>query len=311
MKTFALILLAAGIAQAEIPFEEVSLDRPASTLHAALYQPAGARDLVVIHAGSGPTDRNGNQPSMHNDSLKLLAEGLAERGLAVLAIDKRGVGQSVMSIDERALRPSTFIADLVAWAEWAGAHNPDWRVHLLGHSEGALFAKAAAVQADAASVISLAGAGRPIGVVLREQTEGKRPGEIGEDFERILSSLEAGRQVTEIPAVFNALFRPSIQPYLIEWLAMDPAALAADLKTPLLVIGGSTDIQVGRTDFNALSNQTTRAEWIDGMNHVLKAVEGEIAAQLPSYTNPELPLHPALVPLIAEWIESVGDPSRE
>lgn len=311
MKILTLILLAAGLAGADIPLEAVSLDRPELTLHATLYQPAGARDLVVIHAGSGPTDRHGNQPSMHNDSLKLLAEGLAERGVAVLAVDKRGVGRSVVSIDERALRPSVFIADLVAWAEWAGAHNPDWRVHLLGHSEGALFAKAAGVRADAASVISLAGAGRPIGVVLREQTEGKRPGEIGEQFERILSSLESGRAVTEVPPLLHALFRPSIQPYLIEWLAMDPAALAADLETPLLVIGGSTDIQVGRADFNTLSSDARRAEWIDGMNHVLKAVEGEIAAQLPSYTNPELPLHPALVPLIVEWIESIGDPGRE
>ncbi|MDT8408384.1 MAG: alpha/beta fold hydrolase [Wenzhouxiangellaceae bacterium] len=311
MKILTLILLAAGLADAEIPLEEVSLDRPGLTLHATLYQPAGARDLVVIHAGSGPTDRHGNQPSMHNDSLKLLAEGLAERGVAVLAVDKRGVGQSVMPTDERALRPSVFIADLVAWAEWAGARNPDWPVHLLGHSEGALFAKAAAGRADAASVISLAGAGRPIGVVLREQTEGKRPGKIGEDFERILSSLEAGQQVAEIPPMFNALFRPSIQPYLIEWLAMDPAALAADLETPLLVIGGGTDIQAGRADFNALGHQATRAEWIDGMNHVLKAVEGDITAQLPSYTNPDLPLHPALVPLLAEWIERIGNPGRE
>ncbi len=306
MKLYALILLAAGLAQAQNPVEEVALDRAELILHASLYSPAGASELVIVHAGSGPTDRHGNQASMNNNSLKLLAEGLAGHGVAVLAIDKRGVGQSVMSIDEHALRPSIYIGDLVAWVEWARARNPDWKIHLLGHSEGALFAKAAAARTNVASVISLAGAGRPAGVLLREQTEGRRPGQIGVEFERILSSLESGQEVTEVYPLLNTLFRPSIQPYLIEWLAMDPAALAAELEAPLLVIAGSTDIQVSRADFDALADQASEAEWIDGMNHVLKAVEGTLPEQLPSYTNPDLPLHRELVPVIVDWIDDPG-----
>ncbi|MDP1125062.1 hypothetical protein Q5O12_26425, partial [Klebsiella pneumoniae] len=90
--------------------------------------------------------------------------------------------------------------------------------------------------------------------------------------------------------LLQALFRPSIQPYLIEWLAMAPAELAAGLDAPLLVIGGSTDVQVGRVDFDALAAHADRSEWIDGMNHVLKAVEGPLPAQMPSYTDPSLPL---------------------
>jgi len=304
MKFLTLIFLVAGLAQAQSPVEEVTLDRPELTLHASLYRPSDASDLVIVHAGSGPTDRHGNQASMNSNSLKLLAEGLAGHGVAVLAIDKRGVGQSVMSNDENALRPSIYIADLIAWIEWASARNPDWRIHLLGHSEGALFAKAAAARARVASVISLAGAGRPAGILLREQTEGRRPGEIGVEFERILSSLESGQEVAEVSPLLNTLFRPSIQPYLIEWLAMDPAELAAQLNAPLLVIAGSTDIQVTRADFDALAGQASEAEWIEGMNHVLKAVEGTLPEQLPSYTNPDLPLHQDLVPVIGDWIES-------
>lgn len=306
MKLFTLILLAAGLAQAQDPVEEVALDRSELTLHASLYSPTGATDLVIVHAGSGPTDRHGNQTSMKNDSLKLLAESLAGQGVAVLAIDKRGVGQSVMSIDEHALRPSIYIGDLVAWVEWASRRNPDWSIHLLGHSEGALFAKAAATETDVASVISLAGAGRPAGVLLREQTEGRRPGQIGVEFERILSSLESGQEVAEVSPLLNTLFRPSIQPYLVEWLGMDPAALAARLDVPLLVISGSSDIQVSRADFDALAEQASQAKWIEGMNHVLKAVEGTLPEQLPSYTNPDLPLHEQLVPVIVDWIEDPG-----
>lgn len=306
----AVFVLGFGSALGATSVEDIGLTRSDAALKASLRHPDGAGDLVIIHPGSGPTDRNGNQPSMTNNSLKLLAEGLAERGVGVLSIDKRGVGQSSMALDERDLRPSHFIGDLVAWVAWARERAPASRVHLLGHSEGALFAKAAARRADVASVISLAGAGRSIGVVLREQTEGRRPGQLGVEFEQVLSSLEAGKVVGEVSPLLEALFRPSIQPYLIEWLTMDPAAIAADLDVPLLVIGGSSDLQVGRSDFEALRGAASRAEWIDGMNHVLKAVEGEMAAQLPSYTSPDLPLHEALVPLVVEWLDSVPDRRR-
>ena len=307
IKSLVLCLLVIGVARAEIPFEEVMLTRPDLTLHAGLRYPEAAVDLVIIHPGSGPTDRDGNQGPMTNNSLKFLAEGLAGRGVAVLSVDKRGAGNTAMKPEESELRPSHYIGDLVAWVEWAKARAPGLRVHLLGHSEGALFAKAAARRADVASVISLAGAGRPIGVVLREQTEGRRPGELGVEFERVLSSLESGEEVGEVSPLLQALFRPSVQPYLIEWLAMDPAAMAAELEVPLLVIGGSSDIQVKRADFDALAGPATRAEWIDGMNHVLKAVAGEMAAQLPSYMNPDLPLHGALVPLVVDWLGAVSD----
>ncbi|AKS42467.1 alpha/beta hydrolase [Wenzhouxiangella marina] len=299
----ALLLLNCAAALADRPAEAVVLDRPDAELYGSLYWPEGAGQAVILHAGSGPTDRHGNQPGMQNDSLRLLARGLVAEGIAVLAIDKRFAGESRTSLSEAEIRPSVYVEDLRAWVDWLHARNAQLRIHLLGHSEGALFAKAAAMRSEVASVISLAGAGRPAGVILREQTEGRRPGEIGVEFERVLSSLESGQRVDEVSPLLQALFRPSIQPYLIEWLAIDPAALAAGLDVPLLVIGGSSDIQVGRADFDALAAHADRAEWIDGMNHVLKAVEGALPAQLPSYTDPSLPLHEALLPLIADWIE--------
>lgn len=305
MNALMLVLTAAGLAQLAVPVEEVTLERPEVILHGSLYSPTDARELVIVHAGSGPTDRHGNQRAMKNDSLKRLAEGLAEQGVAVLGVDKRGVGQSRMEIDEQSLRPSVFIDDLVAWVEWAGERNPDWRIHLLGHSEGALFAKVAATRTEVSSVISLAGAGRPAGVFLREQTAGRLPGDLGLEFERVLASLEAGEEVAEVSPMLNVLVRPSIQPYLIEWLALDPVAVAAELDVPLLVIAGSTDIQVKRADFDALAAQAARSEWVEGMNHVLKAVEGPLSAQLPSYSNPDLPLHEDLMPALIGWIDSL------
>jgi uncharacterized protein len=63
-------------------------------LHGTLTWPDGSDSVptVLILAGSGPVDRDGNLPSACNDSLKLLANGLADQGIASLRIDKRGVG---------------------------------------------------------------------------------------------------------------------------------------------------------------------------------------------------------------------------
>jgi uncharacterized protein len=302
MRTLMILLLASGMAMAEE--QAVELTRDDLTLHGTLLHPENATDLVILHVGSGPTDRQGNQQGMINNSHQMLAEGLAENGLAVLRFDKRGVGESRWNQPETEIRPSHYINDLAAWVEWGKGTSDFERIHLVGHSEGGIFSKAAARQVEVASVTAIAAAGRPMGVVLREQTREQLAGagQLAEQFEHILSELESGRTVDEVPAVFNTLFRPSVQPYLIEWLAMDPAALAAELDAPLLVIGGSTDLQVGRNDFDALAPHAADSHWIEGMNHVLKSAEGTIQEQMPSYVSPDLPLHEALLPVLLDFL---------
>ena len=66
---------------------EVAVELPTEggTLHGTLLLPAGAAPspVALIIAGSGPTDRDGNSAALPgaNNSLKLLAESLAERGI--------------------------------------------------------------------------------------------------------------------------------------------------------------------------------------------------------------------------------------
>lgn len=304
-----MLMLLSSLASSARADEAVTLNHDGATLHGTLSCPAGALDIVILHPGSGPTDRNGNQPGMNNDSLRLLGDALFEHGIAVLRYDKRGIGESPWNRPESDLRPSHYIDDLAAWARWAADEAGFARVHLIGHSEGALFAKAAAAEVPVASVIAIAAAGRPMGVLLREQTREQLAGagDLAVQFERILAELEAGRTVQEVPPALFPLFRPDVQPYVLEWLAMDPAALAASLRergVPMLVIGGSTDLQVSRADFDALAQYAIESRFIDGMNHVLKSAEGPIQQQLPSYTSPDFPLHDELVPTIVEFLDA-------
>ena len=76
--------------------------------------------LVIIIAGSGPTDMNGNTigSELQNNSLKMLAEGLATKGIASLRYDKRGIGKSQTAMmSEEELRFEHYIDDAAAWAD--------------------------------------------------------------------------------------------------------------------------------------------------------------------------------------------------
>ena len=106
--------------------------------------------LLLIIAGSGPTDRDGNNPADgHNDSLKKLAQNLARHGIASLRYDKRGVAASrTATPDERDLSVERYVADAEGWAGLLRDDPRFDRLILIGHSEGALIASLAAARPD-------------------------------------------------------------------------------------------------------------------------------------------------------------------
>src|SRR5262245_24935725 len=115
------LTLANPLAEAPAPRlvgEFVELKTPTGTLYGTIDLPAvrGPWPVVLLHGGSGPTDRNGNNIVMRNDHLKMLGRALAAEGIAVLRIDKRGVAASggAMSKEED-VRLDAFAADAVAW----------------------------------------------------------------------------------------------------------------------------------------------------------------------------------------------------
>ena len=69
-----------------------------------------------------------------------------------------------------------------------------------------------------------------------------------------------------------ALFRPSVQPYLYSWFQFNPVTELAKLDIPVLIVHGSTDIQVDQSEAKLLARASVNASSvvIQGMNHVLK-----------------------------------------
>lgn len=300
LRVIALILpLLAGFAQAATPSvlqRPITLNTTTGALYGTLLLPKSKAPVpvVLIIAGSGPTDRDGNNPDGgRNDSMKRLALILAKNNIASVRYDKRGVAASKPATpDERNLSIESYVADAEAWGQKLKADPRLGQLILLGHSEGALVASLAAEKAGAAAVISVAGTGRPVDVVLREQLHDRLPPPMLQRANQLIDEIKAGKTDNDVPAELEVVFRPSVQPYLISLFRQDPAAAFGNLQVPALIIQGKHDIQVGVGDAQLLKEAKPDADLalIDGMNHVLRIVPMDMDRQLESYKNPKLPL---------------------
>jgi pimeloyl-ACP methyl ester carboxylesterase len=263
--------------------------------------------VVLIIAGSGPTDRNGNGPSIKTDAYKQVAVALAKRGISSVRYDKRGIAASATSMQaESALRFDDYVNDAAAWVTMLSADSRFSRVVIAGHSEGSLIGMIAAQRSPATAFVSLEGAGRSAPTVLREQLKPKLPPSLYASADNILSQLQQGHTVTETPDVLASLFRPSVQPYLISWFKYDPAVEIAKLKIPAWVVQGSSDIQISMPDALALMKARPSALLIvvPDMSHPLKRVS-DITNQQSAYTDPTLPVMPQVIDAIYNAAMSV------
>ena len=258
--------------------------------------------VALIIAGSGPTDRNCNNPQMTNDAYKKLAHELAERGIASIRYDKRGIAESVAAVEsESSLVFYDYVQDAKDWIQQTKQDKRFTQVVVIGHSEGSMIGILASEKAD--KFISVAGAGRGIGVVLKEQLS-SQPKVVQDEAFPMIDTLTMGKKLQHVSPAMMALFRPSIQPYMISWLKYDPAVELKKLKIPVLIIQGTTDIQVSVVDAKLLSAAKPDAKLllIDKMNHILRTVDGDRDANLATYNNASLPLADGFVKEIADFI---------
>jgi pimeloyl-ACP methyl ester carboxylesterase len=295
----------------------IELAVPGGRVSGSLLMPApvnGQVPVALIIAGSGPTDRDGNSPGPagKRNSHRMVAEALAAQGIASVRYDKRGVAASaIKGLKEVDLRFEDFVADASAWIIQLRNDARFSSVTVIGHSEGSLIGMLAARAARADAFISLAGIARRPSDILRDQLRVQPlTVELASASEAILKGLEAGKTTAVVPPTLAALFRPSVQPYLISWFAYTPSAEIAALRVPALLVQGTTDIQVPVTEAEALKAARPEAtlKVIEGMNHVLKTAPANRAANIATYSDPDRPLAPELAPSLVSFIRSVRPP---
>lgn len=261
-----------------------------------------AGPVALIIAGSGPTDRDCNNPMMKCDAYKKMARELGGRGIATVRYDKRGIAESHAAMKKEAdLRFDDYVNDAKDWIKMLRKDKRFSKIVLIGHSEGSLVGMIAGAGAD--KFISVAGAGRPGDKVIREQL-GNQPKAVQDIAYPALDSLSSGKTVASVDPMLNALLRPSVQPYLISWFRYDPQKELAKLKIPVLLIQGTSDIQVTVEDAKLLSRANPGAQLmlIDKMNHILRTVDGDRQANIATYTNAALPLSDGLIKNISDFI---------
>jgi len=250
----------------------VSLKTMSGSIAGTLAIPKNAEGkipVVLIIAGSGPTDRDGNIPKMGLSAnvYKMIANELGKNGYASLRYDKRLVGQSVSSTKESELRFEDYIEDAVNLINMLNDDQRFSKIIILGHSEGSLVGMMAAYEQPIKAFISVAGAGDSA----------------------------------------DSVARPSVQKYLMSWFRYNPTREIKKIKIPILIVQGTTDLQVTVADAEKLKKAKSDAVLaiIPNMNHVLKEAPADKAQNTATYNQPDLPLKPEFVKAMISFLNKV------
>jgi len=277
-------------------------------LHTVLTTPAtaGKVPLAIFIAGSGPTDLDGNNPMMKNNSLRYLSDALVANNIATLRFDKYGIAKSAdPAFDESKLTFDRYVNDVIALIDQMKAKGFT-NIYLVGHSEGSLIGLAAAQKAKINGFVSVAGAGFPADEILKTQLKPQLPPDIYKQTVGLIDSLKSGNQVTSAPVALYSLFRPSVQPYMISWFKYSPVELMSKISCPTLIIQGDKDVQISIADAENLAKAAKNGKLVivKGMNHVLKTISGDTQENMASYSNPALPVNAELSKAIIDFVLS-------
>jgi len=294
----------AGVA--EEPFE---IDNRGAKISGVVWLPAkrsGPVPVVIIIAGSGPVDRDGNSGGiLRSDAYRQLAEGLAKRGVATIRYDKRGIGQSTYAGKLADLGFDDFVSDAAALVAMARVNDKLAGVYLFGHSEGSLIALETAATSKVDGIISAAGAGRVVSELMREQLSRQLSADDLKDFDAQVAALKAGKPLDPKTPTLQRLLDPSLGKFLKGMLLTDPKPLAAAFKGKLTVLQGDNDVQVTvDKDARPLAAAHAGAKLVvlKDVTHVLKR-DAHKGQDQPSYRDPSLPLDPGVVDAVMTTVK--------
>ncbi len=296
---------------------DVTFRSTGATLAGTLTRPAGSRSVpgVLILAGSGPLDRDGNHRRLRLDISRQLAVALHDAGLASLRYDKRGVGASSGTFLATGLHDNVVDARAAVDALRAQPGVDPARLFVLGHSEGAILATAllAGDAPQIAGAVLLSPTARPGAAVLRWQAE-----RIADDLPapvrvmlrvlridlvaRVARNHERLRATTTDVARLGGA-RVNAR-WFREFMAYDPAPDLARLAVPVLAVAGNKDLQAPPEDLDAIAallGDRARTVLVDDLSHILRSQPGP--ATLRSYRRDVTrPVDARVVSAVTDWL---------
>lgn len=282
---------------------------------------------VLLLQGSGPTDRDGNQPpNLRSDLLRQIAEALTLQGIATLRFDKRGMHANVAGLpvaqkDYAAFFGwDRFVDDAFAaynFLRSQGAVDPR-KSALLGHSEGGLIALdlAARLKGDEApaALVLAAAAGRPLDIAIREQIErllGEQQATPAQRRfflsanDRIVRTIrDTGTIPDDVPPGLTAFYPAYIGPFWQAVFRLDPGMLARGYSGPVLLLQGEADQQVSaERDALALSRALEQRPADDHALFMLPRTSHNLKL-LQAETDPGIggEIDPGLLRRLSDWL---------
>lgn len=283
---------------------DISLNSDGHVINGSLAHPKSSDTVVLMIAGSGPTDRDGNQSQMKSNAYLMVAKALYENGYATVRYDKRGIGASAKpKVNMNELRFEHYANDASLWVEKLSKQYK--KVILLGHSIGGLMALQVAQEKPVTAVITLAGMASSGYDTLKRQLSNQS------EFVKntalpLLERLAKNENIpeSEVPAFLMSLFHPNLQGFVKSFLHIEPKEEISKVKQPILVVIGDTDIQITVDETSNMQQGSAHAELvtIKGMNHVLKPAPLEMMANMATYQDPNLKLHKDLMPHLLAFL---------
>ena len=260
--------------------------------------------LVILIAGSGPTDRNGNQSFMKNDMLKKIAESMSNNGIASFRYDKRIVKQIRNKTIDKDISFDDFVTDAKSVISY---FKPNYKtIVVAGHSQGSLVGLLA-LEEGVSGFISLAGAGKPIDEILIEQISKTAPMFL-EDSKRVLTLLKAGKTTTNFPMALSSIFNLDVQGFMSNWMQYNPTEEMKKHNIPTLIINGDKDLQVSVDEANLLHKAAQNGVLliVEKMNHIMVKIEGKQLENMKSYNDTSLEISPEVEKSMIEIIKNIN-----
>lgn len=292
--------------------------------------------ILVIITGSGAQNRDeelfGHKPFL------VIADYLAQKGIATLRLDDRGMGESEKGKDGATSEDfATDINSAVLYLQKNGYTN----IGLIGHSEGGMIAPMVTTKnKNVKFLVLLAGPGIPISELLLQQNRdlAKTSGadeknlaiaessnrEIysfvknykGKTFEKDLKNLliaelkkmsEKEMSNEEIETVAESQVKTISKPWFRYFLKFNPEEYLSKVKIPVLALNGSLDMQVSaKENLAGIKNSLTKAgnnnfeiEEFAGLNHLFQTAK---TGNPTEYGQIEETFSPKALEKISDWI---------
>ena len=297
-------------APAGAPYTAVNVSVPTPrgySLAGTLTLPHGASrshpvPAIVTISGTGPQDRDEYLGLVGYRPFRQIADSLSRRGIAVLRMDDRGVGQSGGTF--KGTTHQEFAEDTRAGLAYLRTRNEidTTRLGLVGHSEGAIDAPIVALEEPSLrALVLLAGNARPLRGAAQSQLENMAR------HNTKLTATQRDSAVAAVPHLLDSI--AGVDRYMAAMMTYDPSVTARKVKTPsILILTGQYDKQADPTQvpewiaaFKASGNPDVSGHVVPNVDHLFVHDTNGYPGDYAKLPQPAL-VEPGVIGEVADWL---------